>query len=107
MDVDALVTGLGPAGEAAVRAVEAVYDLEDFQLPILRGYAVQLDRAANFAAIIERDGPIFVDRFGQQKMHPAVDGERKALDAARLLLRELGLEVEEEPGRPPRLARRY
>ena len=36
----------------------------------------------------------YEDRFGAPKIHPGVDAERKARDQFRLLLRELGLDVE-------------
>jgi phage terminase small subunit len=100
-------TGLGLAGRALVAAVESSFEVDDHHRALLEGAAVQADRAAEFRRVIDAEGATTQDRFGQAKVHPAVDAERKALDSMRLLLRELGLSVDQAEARPPRIFGRY
>jgi phage terminase small subunit len=96
------------AGEQLRRWVEAEFEVEDHQRPLLDGAAVQADRAAAFRRVIDDEGEVVTDRFGQRRIHPAVDAERKALDSMRLLLRELGLStLDADEARPPRITGRY
>jgi hypothetical protein len=95
------------AGKQLIAAVEAEFDIEDFKRPILDAAALHADRAAAFRMEIEAEGVMVENRFGQRVINPAVDGERKALDAMRLLLRELGLALDENEARPPHIRGRY
>ncbi len=95
------------AGKQLIAAVEAEFDVEDHRRPLLEAAAVQADRAAEFRRVIEAEGAVIENRFGARIVHPAVDAERKALDSMRLLLRELGLSIDEDEARPPYIAGRY
>jgi hypothetical protein len=95
------------AGKQLIAAVDAEFDVEDFKRPILEAAALHADRAAAFRHEIDQDGVMVVNRFGVKVVNPAVDGERKALDAMRLLLRELGLALDENAARPPYIGGRY
>jgi phage terminase small subunit len=98
---------LTAASRALWREVVATWALDLHHLRLLEGACRQLDRAAAARMVLETDGLVVLDRFGQQRGHPMIDVERRALDAARLLLRELGLEDGAEVGRPPRISGRY
>jgi len=50
------------------------------------------DVAEEARRLVEAEGVVVEDRFGQPKTHPAVGIERKARSAFRLLVRELGLD---------------
>ena len=84
------------------RQVVSDYDLERHHLKLLQAAAESWDRVAQARALIERDGIVIKDRFGQQKPHPAVDIERHNRALFTKMLRELALDVEEpaEAARP-------
>lgn len=55
-------------------------------------------------ALIDAEGAVLADRFGQRKPHPAVAIERDSRTAMLASLKQLGLDVEPAksgPGRPP------
>ena len=88
--------------------------LEDHHYRLLLGACEGWDRAEQARREVKRQGMFFSDRFGAPKVHPGVDVERKSRDQFRLLLRELGLDVEapnesrgagRSAGGHPRLAR--
>ena len=73
-----------------------------------------LDRAAAARAVIEKEGEVITDRFGQLKENPAVAVENKALQAWISVQRELQLVDREDTrknprpdNRPPRPVGRY
>ena len=68
--------------------------LEDHHMRLLLGCCEAWDRAETARREVKRAGMFFADRFGAPKVHPGVDTERKSRDQFRLLLRELGLDVE-------------
>ena len=70
------------------------YVLEDHHLRLLLGSCEAWDRAETARREVKRQGMFYEDRFGAPKIHPGVDAERKSRDQFRLLLRELGLDVE-------------
>ena len=77
--------------------------LEDYivRLLILTGQA--WDRAQEARRMIERDGPIQTDRFGQRKPHPAIHIEAVAMLNFAKLLRETGIDLNKpDDPRPPR-----
>lgn len=70
------------------------YVLEDHHLLLLQGACEEWDRVQQARRQVKKDGAYPPDRFGQVRAHPALDVERKARNAFRLLLRELGLDIE-------------
>lgn len=78
------------------RDVVAVYDFHAHDLERLRLACEALDRCEQARAIIEQEGPIVRDRFGQTRAHPAIAIERDARIAALRGLRELGIEGDDE-----------
>lgn len=79
------------------------YDLEAHHMIILTKACECLDRAEKAREEVAKDGLTIKDRYGSLKAHPAVKIEIDAKNTARLLLRELGLDLEPpEPGRGPR-----
>ena len=83
--------------------VVAEYELEPHHVRLLTLAAEAWDRGAGARELIEVDGAVVADRFGQLKTHPAVAIERDARIAFARLVRELCLD-ESAPGevRPPR-----
>ena len=69
------------------------YLLEPHHLKLLRACCEAWDRAETARLRVKRDGMFYEDRFGQPKVHPGVEAERKSRDQFRQLLRELGLDV--------------
>ena len=66
--------------------------------------ARRVDRARAAGAVIQREGAVFKDRFGQPRLHPAVLVERDNTAAMLRALNSLGLDLEplrDGPGRPP------
>ena len=68
--------------------------LEDHHMRLLLGACEAWDRAEQARREVKREGMFYEDRFGAPRVHPGVDVERKSRDQVRLLLRELGLDVE-------------
>jgi P27 family predicted phage terminase small subunit len=75
--------------------VFAAFEFEPVDLERLRLACEALDRCEQARAIIDKEGPIVRDRFGQSRSHPAVAIERDARIAALRGLRELGVEGEQ------------
>lgn len=75
------------------RALHEAFHFEAHHLRLLEAACTAWDRAEEARRTVEEAGPVFNDRFGQPKAHPAVAIERKARNEFRLLLRELGLDV--------------
>ena len=100
--------GLSREAAGIWRSVVDVWLLEPTHLRLLEAACRQWDRAIAARKVLADRGLVMLDRFGQEKPHPMIDVERKALDAFRLTLRELGLREDgAQPGRPPRIAGRY
>jgi len=62
-----------------------------------------LDRANQLKGIIDKDGPVFTDRYGQPRAHPLLSEERGARSAFLSGLKQLELELPKTPatiGRP-------
>ena len=70
------------------------FELEVHHMRLLRGCCEAWDRAETARRAVKLAGMFYKDRFGAPKIHPGVDAERKGRDQFRLLLRELGLDVE-------------
>jgi P27 family predicted phage terminase small subunit len=87
------------------RALTAEYGIADAGgLAILEAGLEAFDRAREAKALLDADGPVVVDRWGQKKTHPAASIERDARGQWLAALRQLCLDVEPlrpGPGRPP------
>lgn len=94
---------LRPETAAWVRQVLSDYELESHHVKILIQAAETLDRIIEARETIEAEGAYFHDRFGQPKVHPAVDVERNGRIAFARLIRELNLSDEVTESRPPAL----
>lgn len=81
------------------------YELESHHTKILILAATAWDRAQEAREIIEAQGAIVNDRFGQPRKNPACDLERDSMTSFSKLIRELCLDIEppKAPGRPPGL----
>ena len=65
--------------------------------------AAAWDRSIEAKAIMDADGAVILDRFKQQRPHPAIGIERDAALTFSKLLRELALDLEPPAdSRPPR-----
>lgn len=93
--------GLGETGNAFWTRILSEFAVEDHQLDLLAAACVQLDRAASAAAVVAIEGVTQKDRFGQSKVHPAVEVERQAQLAFCRLQRELGLDIAPPDSRGP------
>ena len=95
---------LSKEGKALWRRLNETFVLENHHLPVLAAALGALDRAEQARKILDAEGLVAADRFGQKKVHPAALVERDNRSLAARLLRELALDV---PGnndaRPPRL----
>jgi phage terminase small subunit len=96
-------THLSKAAKAWFTSVIKAYELDETHLEILRMAAELLDRAENARQLVQQDGAILVDRFGQQREHPAAKLERDSKIAFARMMRELGLAHDDgDDSRPPR-----
>lgn len=77
--------------------------LDSHHLKLLEAACRAWDRMTEAQRIVEEEGPVYEDRFGQPKKHPAVDTERQARNEFRLLLRELQLDAADTETRLPRM----
>jgi hypothetical protein len=86
------------------RSVIASYEVESHHLAILEAACRELDRAEEAEQMIADDGAYQRDRYGGRKAHPALAVARSSRLAAARLLRELGLDLDDESVRLPRSA---
>ena len=94
---------LSAASKKWWRAVLDSYDLEPHHLKLLEAAATAWDRMVEARALVDAEGLVVHDRWGQAKAHPAVNIERDARIAFARLVRELDLEGEPQSDvRPPR-----
>ncbi len=95
--------GLSPASRQVWRDVVNAYALDLPALRLLRLFCEALDRAAAAQLVLDADGLVVRDRFGQVKAHPMVAVKRDAEVVSARLLRELDIADEPPPDpRPPR-----
>jgi P27 family predicted phage terminase small subunit len=94
--------GLRLAQRRLWKAVIAAYEVEAHHLAILEAACRELDRSQEAEDMIRTDGPYMRDRYGGTKAHPAVAVSRSSRLAAARLLRELGLDLDDETVRLPR-----
>lgn len=95
---------LSPDMQKFFKAILKDFDLETHHIVILTRACENLDRAEQARLQVVAEGLTTVDRYGSIKPHPCCKIELDAKNSARLLLRELGLDLEPaEAGRGPRL----
>lgn len=84
------------------RQIVRGYVLEAHHVRLLEGAATAWDRAQAARLMVEAEGSVYRDRFGQPKEHPAAHVERQSLVTFARLTRELGLDPEAAASpRPP------
>jgi phage terminase small subunit len=99
-------SGLSDAAKAWWRETVAEYELEAHHLRLLTEAAWSWDRAQQARALVDAEGMVLRDRFGQAKAHPAVAIERDSRAAYLRACRELDLDGAQQPeSRPPRPSR--
>ena len=83
--------------------------LDEYEIADQGGYLLletamrRFDRAEAARKLLDHDGPVIADRWGQMKPHPAAAIERDALTGMLAALKALNLDVEplrDGPGRP-------
>ena len=74
------------------------YSLESHHLKILQCALEAWDEMVEAKRIVDAEGLIFVDRFGQPRPHPAAGLVLKARESFGRLMRQLDLEGEPNPG---------
>jgi phage terminase small subunit len=95
---------LRPLTRAWWRSVNADYELDDHHRLLLTAACEALDRAEEARLALLKEGSFFTDRHGARKVHPAVNVERDNHALFARILRELQLDTNQEPPRPPVLA---
>jgi len=84
------------------------FELEPHHVKLLTLAAEALDRATQAREAIKKDGAYLPGRYeGSIRAHPAIGVERDSRLAFARLVRELGLDGDAQPSRPPRIAGRY
>jgi hypothetical protein len=97
--------GLRLASRRLWKATIAAYECEPHHLTILEAACRELDRAERAEEMICVDGGEYLsDRYGSPKAHPALAVARSSRLAAARLLRELGLDLDDDAVRLPRSA---
>ncbi len=71
-------------------SVRSKWNLNDADMSLLRTACESLERAAQLAEQVNRDGATFKDRFGGQKVNPACQLERDFRGLAARVLQQLG-----------------
>lgn len=87
--------------------IVTVFELEEWHILLLNECAAAWDRAQQARRLVDRDGPVAYDRWGQAKEHPATRIERDSMAAFRQMWRELDLDnaPAEPESRPARMTR--
>jgi phage terminase small subunit len=99
-------SSLSPAAKVWWRGIVGSFELEPHHLLVLSEAARSWDRCQEAAALVNRDGVVVVDRFGQQRQHPAVQIERDSRAAFLKAMRELDIDgAPDADVRPPRASR--
>jgi hypothetical protein len=101
MKVKKLTDGLSAESAAWVKSVLQNWVLEKHHIRLLLLAASHWDAAAAARQVIQRDGAVYLDRFGCPKPRPEVAIFRDSSVVFSRLLRELALDVEQlESPRP-------
>ncbi len=88
---------LSEPSRAWYERVAAGWELGEAELELLQLACETRDRYAAAKKMLDEEGLVLRDRFGQQKAHPAAAIERDARIALVRIVRELGLEEEAPP----------
>lgn len=95
--------GAGPSGKRLWRSVVDSYELEVHELLLLKEAVRTVDLLDDLAKLVADDGPVTQDRFGQDRVHPALVEARQLKIALARLLAALrlpdGVEGDESQGR--------
>ena len=92
--------GLSPAAARWWTQLQSDYPLTDSAGQLLLEQAMRaFDRCEEARAMLDQDGGIITDRFGQKVPHPAIKLERDCRHQLLQCLRALNLDI--EPARPP------
>ena len=95
--------GLSDAARRWWHELQKDYPLTDAAGALLLETALRaLDRTEEARAIVDKEGTILKDRFGQSVPHPALKAERDARAQMLIALKQLNLDVAPaaRPGRP-------
>lgn len=84
---------LRPSTKAWWRQVVATFDLEAHHLAVLRAAAEAWDRYQQARELLDAEGIVLRDRWGQSKPHPATVTERDSRAAFCRAVAQLGLDV--------------
>jgi phage terminase small subunit len=99
---------LSERSKALWREVLTDYDLSGAEQAIFEEALRSLERADEARRQVDRDGPVYLDRWSRPKVHPLVSVERDSRAAFIRGMRELGLDPSALPdSRPPRVPGRY
>ena len=96
--------GLSAASKKHWAAITREWELEEPQRLVLAQALRALDRLVEAQTILDKDGLMLKDRFGQSKAHPLLTVERDARSGLLRALAELKLDYEpinHTVGRPP------
>jgi len=74
--------------------LNASWGFQSHEIELLRLFIESLDRAHRAQALLDEDGIVVRDRFGQLREHPAVQIRNAAEASAGRLLRQLGFDEE-------------
>jgi P27 family predicted phage terminase small subunit len=96
-------THLSTESKAWFSAIIADYELHDHHLKLLQLACEAWDRCAEARAVLKKDGIVIEGREGGVRPHPAVAIERDSVNRFAMLVKQLGLDEEDQPrmGRPP------
>ena len=103
-DVSKPPTMLSREAKGWWRKIVTEWQLDDPALLILGSALESFDRMRQAQAILDKEGVVISDRFGQPKQHPATLVERDAKSVMLRALKTLNLDMEplhDKPGRPP------
>ena len=103
MKIKRAPSGLKAAGKSFWRKVLSEYQLEEaHDLQRLFQLCGCLDEIGEAEEVVEKDGRFILDRFGQQKEHPASRAIRDNKVLFCRILRELALDIAVPDSRIPR-----
>ena len=89
---------LAMAGRTLWVAMQSSFDIDAPQAELLLLACKQADRAAEAREVLTKEKVVGVDRFGQEKIHPAVQIERMASLACARLVEQISGKIGE--GKP-------
>lgn len=96
-------SGLSPEAKRWWRRLNLQWDFDAPQLLVLEAALSSFDRWREASKIVDAEGSVVTDRFGQRKQHPAILNERDAKLSMARLLKSLNTDIEPPqpgPGRP-------